>query len=511
MAALPAPVRTLHERALKLERAGDLAGALAEHQAALALAPDNPDLLAALARLAGRLHMPEVAAAFWGHVLAREPDRLEAVDGRARALRDLGRFDEAVGTLKPALLGRAGDARLWNTLGTVLNQQGDSQAALGAFEEAVRLDPRLATALYHRGGVRFDLGELDAAAADFAAARRHARTPADRAMIDFAAATLSLARGDLAAGWDAYEVRLAPDWAGAVTFEAPGRRWTPEAPLAGKRLLVLAEQGLGDEIMFANVLPDVLDALGPDGRLSVAVEPRLADLFRRSFPTVEVSAHATDRAPDRAGGRPRRSAPDAGGVDLWTPMGSLMRRFRRSLDAFPTAAAYLRPDPARVAHWRAWLGEGAPAVGITWRSGKLAGDRRRLYPALDDWGAVVRTPGVRIVNLQYGADADELAAVARLRGGPILEAPGLDLRNHIDDLAALAAALDLVLAVPNATAALAGAIGARIGLIAGPAAWPRLGTDAYPWYPQAHGLTAHAFGDWSAPLAQAAAEAASLA
>jgi tetratricopeptide (TPR) repeat protein len=506
MAALPAPVRALREAALKLERAGDLARAVESHQAALALAPDNPDILADLAHLAARMDLHEVAAPLWDRVLAQDPDRLEAVDGRARALRDLGRYDEAVEVLRPVLLRLPGEARLWNTLGAVVNQQGDSDAAFDFFDEAVRLDPRLATALYHRGGVCFDLGRLEAAAADYAAARRHARNPADRAMIEFAAATLHLTRGDLAQGWDGYEVRLSPDWPGSVAFDAPGRRWTPGAPLAGKRLLVLAEQGLGDEIMFANVLPDVIEALGPAGRLSVAVEPRLVDLFRRSFPSAQVVAHATGRR----SGRPHRSAPDIEGpIDLWVPMGSLMRRFRRSLDAFPATPGYLTPDPARIAHWKAWLGEGPPALGVTWRSGKLAGDRRRLYPALAEWRPTLRTAGVRIVNLQYGAEADELAAMAALHGGPLLE-PALDLRNDLDDLAALSVALDLVLAVPNATANLAAACGARVGLVGAPTSWPRLGTDAYPWYPQAHGFAAAAFGDWESAMAKAAEAAAAL-
>ena len=194
----------------------------------------------------------------------------------------------------------------------------------------------------------------------------------------------------------------------------------------------------------------------------------------------------------REGPRPRRRAPELAGrrVDLWAPMGSLPRRFRRTLADFRAAGGYLKPDPGRVAHWRAWLGDGPPAVGVSWRSGKVSGDRRRQYPPQSEWIPLLQTPGVRIVNLQYGDCAEELATFGQRCGRPILEPPGIDLREDIDDLAALCAALDLVVSVSNATGALAGACGAKVALIAGPAAWPRLGTDRMPWYPQARVLLA---------------------
>ncbi|PZQ54425.1 MAG: flagellar protein FlbA, partial [Phenylobacterium zucineum] len=380
--APPASPHDPRVRAAKLERAGDLEGALEAYQAALALTPDDSDLLAAVASLAGRLAMPQVAERLWGMVAARQPDRLEAIDGRAVALRELGRFDEAVEVLRAAIMAHAGDARLWNTLGVTLTQQAQPATALAFFDEAVRLDPKSATALYNRGGARFDLGDLAAAAADFAQARKAARRPGDAAMIAFAQSTLRLAAGEIGEGWDDYEARFAHDLAGAPVFEAPGRRWRPADRLEGQRFLVVAEQGVGDEAMFAGVLPDLAEAIGPAGELHLAVDARLAPLFARSFPDARVTAHATGAA----AGRRRRAAPDAArNIQLWAPMASLLRRFRRTADAFPAVGGYLRPDPARVAHWRGWLGAGAPAVGVTWRSGEVLGGRRRTYPPLADW------------------------------------------------------------------------------------------------------------------------------
>jgi tetratricopeptide (TPR) repeat protein len=496
-------------RGARLERGGDLPGALAAYETALARAPGDPNILAALAALAERMEMREAAAGLWAEVARLQPQRLEAVDGQARALRELGRFDEAVDLLRDALTAHPTEPRLWNSLGVTLTQDGQTGAAITFLDEAVRLDPHFAAALYNRGNARFDLAQLVLASADFAQAARVAKAPAEAAAIAFARATLLLARGDLTAGWDAYEARLSRRWPRAAIFEAPGRRWRPAESLHGQRLLVVAEQGLGDELMFASVLPDLVEALGPQGALSLAVEPRLVSLFRRSFPGAEVSAHATDRL----GPRLRRTAPGESGsrVDVWTPMASLPRRFRRSLQDFPATAGYLRPDPQRVAHWAAWLGAGPPAVGVTWRSGKLAGDRRRQYPPRGLWAPLLRTPGLRFVNLQYGDCADDLADLSLRSGAAVLQPPGLDLHDDMEGLAALMTALDLTVAVSNATAALAGAVGAPLAVIGGPANWTRLGTGAYPWYPAAEAMTTPSFDDWSPAMNAAMARLAELA
>ncbi|WP_375268005.1 tetratricopeptide repeat protein [Phenylobacterium sp.] len=501
-----APVlHALKARASRLERQGDLPGALEAYRQALAAAPGDPEILASLAGVAERLDMAEAAEALWRQARASAPASAEAVDGHARALGVLGRFDEAVSLLQSVLSADPADARLWNTLGVTLTRQGRADEALPFFDEALRLDPRSATAAYNRASAHFDLEAYEAAETDFTAARKLARRPADAAMIDFAAATLALARGDLAAGWAGYESRLSPHAPRPVSFEAPGRRWTPNLPLEGRRLLVFAEQGLGDEILFASLVPDLLAALGPDGRLSLAMEPRLVRLLARSFPEAEVVAHHTETRD----GRLRRSAPDLAApraVELWTTLGSLPQRFRRRIADFPAAPPPLRPDPARVAHWRAWLGDGPPAVGLSWRSGKLGGDRRRHYPPLDAWRPVLRERGIRLVNLQYGAEVEEVDALSAIAGRALMQPPGLDLKADIDDLAALCAALPGIVAVNNATAQLAGACDAPTVMLCGAGAWLTLGQDRYPWRPSVRPVAPKRFGDWSQAMDDALAK-----
>ena len=118
---------------------------------------------------------------------------------------------------------------------------------------------------------------------------------------------------------------------------------------------------------------------------------------------------------------------------------------------------------------------------------------------------VLEASETRLVNLQYDVQADELEALGALGGRALLQPPGLDLKNHIDDLAALCCALDLVVSVSNATGQLAGACGAPTVMLCVPAAWPRLGQEAYPWHPTIRPVAPRIFGEWEPAMAHTAA------
>lgn len=495
---------------MRFEAAGQAGRAVAAFETALAAAPHDPELLAGLARLAERIQSPELALGCWRLAREVQPGRLEAIEGAARCLGQLGRADEAMDLLRAALRERPDAGGLWTTLGRLANEQDDRAGALLCFSEAARLDPRSAAARHNRGALRFEDGDLAAAADDFQAALALAASPAQRAAAELAAAFVKLCQGRLAEGWAAYEARLAPARPEAPIFRPPaGRRWTPETPLAGAHLLVMGEQGVGDQIMFANLLPSVQAALGPQGRLSVAFDPRLAGLLQRGLPAAQILPLTTELA----GGRPHHRAPPppGRGVTFWAPVASLTQAFRGRLADFPAQPAVLCADPAAVARWRGWLGEGPPAVGLTWRSRAKATERRRHVAGLAAWRPILQTPGLRFVNLQYGVTEAELAEARALAAGEVLEAPGLDLFNDLEGLAALSTALDAVVATPNATGLLAAACGAPVRLLDGAVSWRRLGTAGYPWHPAARIHPAAPGGTWDAAIAAIAAELAALA
>jgi len=495
--------KALRLRAARLEREGDLAGAFDAYQDAVAVAPHDPELLMTLARLAGELEMHEHAVRLWSRASLAGSGDCAALLGHARALVDAARFAEAIENLKPALAAHPQEPRLWTTLGLALTYAGRAAEALTFFDEAIRLGPQLPGPLYNRGLARCDLGQLSEAEADFRRACGLARKPSERATIEFSLATLVLGRGDLAAGWPLYERRLSPDWPKSVAFQGAGRRLAAGDSLSGRSVLVLAEQGVGDEVMFSGAIPDLIEEIGPGGRLVFAVEARLVDLMQRSFPAVEVCAHATPRAGKRV--LRQTKAPVSGRIDLWTPLGSLTQRYRRHVADFPRRP-YLRPDPQRVAHWKAWLGGDRPAVGLTWRRGKTTAESRRRMPALQDWGDLLRTPGVQFLNIQYGDCADDLAALTQLGGVEIRQPPQLDIKNDLDDLAALCSALDTVVGIQNATSVMAAACGAPVLFVSGPGSWTELGEAYSPWFADARLCATASFGDWT-PALGAATEA----
>ena len=487
------------------EKAGDFASSIRAYESALRLIPDHGAVANDLGRLAYRLGMKETAEKLFLHFIASHPDSEEGANNLACAVRDQGRFEEAIEILRPAIVARPDNAILWNTLGSVVAEQGDPASSITFFDEALRLDPGAAKARYNRGNARVPLGDLEGALEDCERALRIPVAEPERQMMLLARSTIQVARGELGRGWEDYEARLHPQFADVTHFMVDRPQWTPDADLAGKTLLVVGEQGLGDEVLFANLLPDVVEALGPEGRLLIAVEPRLVPLFQRAFPSAEVGAHATYTVD----GHCVRGTPfvhDQGVVDLWVPMASLLRRFRPSVEAFPARERYMRADPARVAHWKAEL-DRLPGrkVGVVWKSLKLDRARARFFSLFHQWAPVLRAPGVTIVNLQYGDCAPELAIARTEMGVDIWDPPGIDLKQDLDDVAALSSALDLVIGPANATTNIAAACGAPVWLISTPGAWPRLGTDRYPWYPQARVFLPEAFGEWSGVMAQIAA------
>ncbi|MFA7264556.1 MAG: tetratricopeptide repeat protein [Caulobacter sp.] len=490
--------------AIARERAGDFASSVRCYESALTLIPDHAEVANDMGRLAYRMGLKETAEKLFLHYLSSHPTSHEGANNLACALRDQGRFAEAVDILRPAIAAHPDHALLWNTLGTVVGEEGDPRTSVTFFDEALTHDPAFAKARYNRGNARLVLGDIAGALDDCQTALAGVMSEEERLMMLLARSTIRIAGGQVGDGWDDYEARLEPRFADVTHFMIDAPRWTPDSDLAGKTLLLMAEQGLGDEVMFANVIPDLLDALGPDGRLLIAVEPRLVSLFQRSFPTAEVGAHSTWSVD----GHTVRGAPFAGdhaGLDLYAPIGSLMRRFRRGPQAFPDRAGFLTPDPERVAWWKAKLPQG-PTVGLLWKSLVRAGARHRFYSPFEQWKPVLAVPGATFVNLQYGDCADELEAARRDLGVEIWSPPGIDLKQDLDDVAALCRALDLVMGPSNATSCLAGACGTPLWLLSTPGAWPMLGTDRYPWYPQARVFLPPTLGQWE-PAMQAMAQA----
>lgn len=485
--------RTLAE-ARRLEAKGDLTGALSAYQAALDARPDDPGILTGIGRLALALDMAPAAESVLKRSLAFLPSDPEATSLLARSLSAQGRSGQAIDVLREQVLADPLDARIWNQLGLLVAEQGDLASAETFLREALRLKPNLTPARFNLGNLQMSSGDATAALETFLSIREGGLTSSERAILNFSRACARLRLGDLARGWTDYAARNDPAFPGAAAFDIPGRRWRRGQPLSGLDLLLVGEQGLGDEVLFAGLVPDLMVRLGPEGSLSLAVEPRLQPLFRRAFPAAQVISHATVET----GGRKIRRLATAVKPATWAPMADLLFEFRPEADAFPERVGYLPPDPDRVAFWRRALGAELPGprVGLLWKSGMMTAGRANAFPSFEAWEPVLRTPGIAFVNLQYGDCAPEIALAGERFGLKVWTPPDIDLRNDLEDLSALSCALDLVVGVSNATFNLAAAAGAPAWLVAAPDAWTTLGTDRYPWYPQVRVHSCARPGDW---------------
>ena len=204
----------------------------------------------------------------------------------------------------------------------------------------------------------------------------------------------------------------------------PYPRWQGES-LSGRTILVHSEQGVGDELLFATCLPDLL---AQAGHVVVECDARLVDLFSRSFPTATIYGATLGR---------RTSPP----IDVYCPIGSLPRYTRATLAAFPLRPGYLVPDRARVAHWQNRLAALGPGlrVGLSWRS-RASRPVAPYYTQLSQWGAVLSLPGIHWINVQYDDYGAELETVAQQWGVRIQHWPDLDTLADLDGVAALMAA-----------------------------------------------------------------------
>ena len=505
--------KAFHLLAMGLERMGHVHKALVTYERAFQLDPADPELLVNLGLTAWNLKMTESAAKLFELYIAACPDSPLGYNNLGSVLCDLGRPDEGIEILRTAIYRMPTEAILWNSLGTVLAEAGRADESLIFYQEAIRLQPSFARGYHNLGYAYQHLGMLEDALANYDLALQHVTDPTEKMEARHSRSICMIGAGRLEDGFREYEIRNNERFRAYTHHMIKAPYWKGE-PIEGLKLLLVGEQGLGDEFMFANILPDVIRDLGPDGKLQVAVDPRLVPLFQRSFPTAEIGSYEDRTLIDKDGNKALRFVPfaDKGNEpDMWALMGSALGVYRKSLADFPHKP-FLVPDAARVEEFRARLAKlPGKKVGVCWRSMMLGAKRAKYFSDIEGWAPLLKTPGVSFINLQYGDCAEELARAADAHGIAIHQMEDLNLRDDIDGAAALSAALDLVLSAPTAAAATAASVGTEVWFITAGRAWPQLGADEYPWYAKTRVLWPEKFGDWASLMPRAAAELADFA
>jgi Flp pilus assembly protein TadD len=505
--------------------------AVASFQRAADLAPDCVDALVGQGECSLELGDCEDARDCFEIALAHAPGSGRALCGLGRLLRASGDVKGSIRNLQEALCEVPANANILFELGLSFNSADDTAAAIDAYQRALAVEPRHHGALVNLGLVYLtQLGDpcraqqyFETAAAAFpdsvAAQANLGLALQEQGHFDLALAHYErliaqyphaieyrwnrglthLTQGDNAPGWEDYELRHVRGGRD-VRRDFGLREWDGGDP-ARHHVLVYAEQGLGDEIMFASCLPELARSCAG---VVLECDTRLLSLFARSFPSVTVRGAVRDGARDWLSEYPA--------LDRQIAIGSLPRVLRRRREDFPQHAGYLVPDATRVEAWQQRLAGGADgvlAVGLSWRGGtrKTRAGLRSLE--LRDFLPLSHARQCRFVCLQRGDCADEIAAA---------RAAGMDLQwwpqalDDIEETAALTAALDCVISVDNTIVHLAGAMGRRCWvLLAHVPDWRYgLAGETMPWYPSLRLFRQSRSREWPPVMTAVAAALAQL-
>ena len=474
---------------------GDWDAAEQAYRRVLQLAPDNADALYSLAVIHGRRNEYAAARHCLERVLADCPSHVEVINALGNIARLQHELEEAARYYTRALDIEPGFVPALSNLGLCLKDEGKSQEGIAYLERAFRLRPDDAGIVLNYAAGLLDLGReaegeerlLEALRLDPNLSDAHTRL-----------ATLQLRKGRFREGWREYEWRIySEEWEPQLRVDCPV--WTG-SPLDGCVILVRGEQGLGDQIMFASCLPEII----AQAKLcAVEIDGRLKKLFSRSFPAARIYAR-------RQKGVPGWVADDLK-FDCQVQVGSLPYRLGRELDNFPIHRGYLAPDPVQVLAWRSrlgGLGEG-PKVGISWRGGTKETRQATRSVPLSQWVPILKGRA-HWISLQYGECKEEIKALARAEGVTVHH--WREAIDDYDETAALVSALDMVVSVQTSIVHLAGALGKRVWvLVPANPEWRYLDRgEALPWYPTARLFRQTQRGEWRPVIRRVADEVGKL-
>lgn len=480
------------QKARSLLEAGMLREADVHFRKALQIMPRVPDLLADYGRLAEQLGDWRAAENIWRAAQQAAPDRSYG-DHLGLALLQQNRNEDALPVLEQHQKKFANDIDSLLNLAVAYSRLQRDEDAIRILRQATKLRPdRLMSwesliTLLINNSLRED--------ADAALEKARKLFP-DDSELRYMEMDHRLKSRDFAGGFDIFDRRWKTRFAGAegTDFRLPQNKLWDGRDFTGK-LLVRAEQGIGDELLYSSLLPDLQQR---HADTVVDCDPRLLPLFARSFPAMVFVPRKTPNDDPRIAGFASQCL-----------FGDLPRLFRRHVGDFPKQAGWIRADEVRrqtLAGEYGRLFPGLLRVGISWRSKHpTSGDAKSL--TLDRLQPLLATPGVQFFNLQYGDTAAEIEAFAARTGIRIHSEPTVDPTQDLDGLAAQIAALDLVISTSNSTVHLAGALGTPVWIMLHrdqglPWYWAYEG-ETVPWYPNTRLIRCRRRGEWEPVIAEA--------
>jgi tetratricopeptide (TPR) repeat protein len=478
LAIKPDYAEALNYRGNALRELKRLPEALASYQRAIALRPDYTDALNNCANALKGLKRFSDALAYYNRVLELRPNHAETLNNRGNALRELKRFDEALANYDRALAARPDYADALNNRGIALQWLNRFDEALSSYNRAAELWPNYAEALNNRGNALQQLQRFDEALASY---DRAIAVRPEFAEFHYNKALCMLLVGDLDRGWQEHEWRWQCQWLRKSKRAFAQPLWTGAESIAGKTVLLHAEQSFGDTIQFCRYAPLIEDR---GARVVLEVPRPLHRLMTTLTGTTQII--------------PRGDAPPE--FDFHCPLMSLPLACGTRLETIPSITPYLRADPAAASVWSKKIGrKRRPWIGLAWSGRPTHVNDHNRSMSLRSLLPLLETDAT-FISLQKDIRADDVAILKDQKGLIDLT----DALEDFSDTAALISKLDLVISVDTSIAHLAGALAKSVWVLMPflPDWRWQLNRDDSPWYPTARLFRQDQTRTWDAVVAR---------
>jgi len=454
-----AAARALFSTALSLHQAGNINEAKNNYKKILKLIPAQPDALHMLGVTEFQEKRFQKAIELISCARESRSDNYLVHFNLGNALRAAGRFEEASEAYQQAVILKPDSTEAQKNLGNTFKELNLMVEAISCYDRILERDPYHYYTLYNKSIALLTLGKLDE-------------------------------------GWELYEHRLSQNLSDAGQLGHSFPRFAPDwnGEKLEKPLLVLPEQGLGDQIFYGAMLQD-LQSLGIEG--FICLDGRLQHLFKRSFRNLDfiLPSELSSLAPTE----------QLFGAQIQVAsLGRVFRRRHNDLSRIQSPFLFANKELSEALS-KKHKKPGTITCGLSWISSSPGSGTVKSI-SLADLSPLLAIKNVNFVNLQYGDTAQDCDFVKSKFGVDITKVSEIDNHFDIDELAALIAACDVVVTVSNSTAHLAAALG-RPALVLLPHHTPlwywHLDSNRSPWYPSVTLLRQEIAGNWEKPVKEA--------
>ncbi len=414
------------------------------------------------------------AIIYYKKAIELNPNYAEAYNNYAIALKDCEKLEESEFNYKKAIELNPLYAEAYNNLGILFKDKNELKNSKRNYQKAIELKSDYAEAYYNLGITLRELGELENSEASYKLAIKYNPSYAE-AYNNLGVTLRELCKLDESEAAYKKAIELKNDYSDAYnnlsftlllknkfseaykfsewrwqTKHNIGKKYSTDKPVWNgendKTILVWKEQGIGDEIMYNSILPE-LNVISK--KLIVQCDKRLIPLFKRSFPDDLIFESNKENINNND-------------YDYHIPVGSMPLFFRRNLKSFSNSSdGYLKSDNNKTLKFRNKLkgDENVKLIGISWNTKSNIQMASFRNIDLKYLATALNSKNIKLVNLQYGNVTEEISKLKKETGIEIIEITDLDVKNQIDDLASLISSCDIVVSIDNFTVHLAGSLG----------------------------------------------------